>query len=297
MNIECDDMLDFHIVFRGNGRSDLFYSEREYKLGMNCLSISAAKYGVMILGFNFLSNHNHDVVRCSPSILPVFMKSYRVSLARTLNREQGSIGSVGGRGYKAIPIKDAEDFRDVICYVMRNPLRHKITNSFMNYPYSTVRLYFNDSQPRPDRILNDEKQIQSMLPVNVSLPSGYLMDKSGLILPQSYVKKGIVESVFGSKANYLQAIGRPSQREMNIEATDRAGKTPDLSYSDQDVIGYINDFSSLKLGKRNVKQMFSSDKKILIRYLKDNFPSIPVAQMGRILDIPLRTVYRWMNRH
>lgn len=287
--------MDYHIILRGNGQSELFYNRRDFIIAINSLALAAAKYNVIILAFCFNDNHFHLIVRCDSQDLKKFMQSFRVSLSRNENREQNTSGFFGARRYSAFEISGEDDLRDAICYCLRNPLHHAISSSVMNYPYSSARLYFSEVNANSSTIITDSLIIKKMLPLNAKLPEGLLMNSEGLILPQSFVNTDIVESLFKNKASYLNSIAQPSRRELDRDKAESISKTKEVSYKDQEVIKFISDYFKTVLKKeKSIKELVAFEKKAIVKYLRNNFQSISATQLSRILFVPLRTVYRWL---
>jgi REP-associated tyrosine transposase len=83
----------------------------------------AAKHGIELHGFVFMSNHFHLVLTDTRGRLPLFMGEFDSMVTRVLNHELGRRGTFWEAGsYTSLPLKTQEDVLQQLCYLAANPV-------------------------------------------------------------------------------------------------------------------------------------------------------------------------------
>ncbi|MBU6340053.1 MAG: hypothetical protein KGS48_01050 [Bacteroidetes bacterium] len=59
------------------------------------------------------------------------------SYAQTINRRHGRTGGLFEEVFRRIPVADESHFVQLVCYIHKNPERHKFVKDFREYPYSS----------------------------------------------------------------------------------------------------------------------------------------------------------------
>lgn len=88
-----------------------------------CLAVAAARFGVLLHAFAFLSNHYHIVATDLSGQLPLFMHDLDLLLARALNALNGHFESFWAPGtYSAVALTTADAVLEKIAYTLANPV-------------------------------------------------------------------------------------------------------------------------------------------------------------------------------
>jgi putative transposase len=88
-----------------------------------CLAVAAARTGVRLHAFGFLSNHYHLVATDRRGQLPTFMHIFNLLVARALNARYGRFEAFWASGtYSAVELADREAIIDKIAYTLANPV-------------------------------------------------------------------------------------------------------------------------------------------------------------------------------
>lgn len=161
----------YHIYNRGNNKERLFYSpnNHEYflsKFNHHCFHVfDTYSYCLMSNHFHFLvsvrsiaeqtrlfadSNLRSKVLRSPSRHLSNFFNSY----TQSINKERNRTGSLFQRPFKRKEVDSDDYFRKLIVYIHQNPVHHKFTKSFKDYPYSSYSHFLNFDE---DSFLNREK--------------------------------------------------------------------------------------------------------------------------------------------
>lgn len=291
----------YHLYLRGNNHQSIFYESSDYIQIMNRLAIAAHKTNTSLLASTFLSNHFHLVAYTSNP--GAFMHYFRISFSYFFNKKYNSIGNVGTRKYGRRLIIDPEidggdDLKDVISYVLRNPFWHSIETNFRKYPWSTVRLYYNE--PSSQKQI-DSSLVQFFLPGRISLPGNYIMHENGLISPYCYHDTSFVEKLFGSYDNFIEHTNAPSNIEIKSIASKGAenGKKKPNVYnevlnSDIMISEYIMNTLLPDIGK-TIPELGHNEKLIIAKMAHHKFPEAYRRQLSRILSIPETTLRRHLK--
>ena len=218
VNLKMKDMEGssfYHICLRGNNHQDIFYTENDLIQVINRLAIAVNETGTKIVAMCFLHNHFHLVVRTSNK--GDFMHYFRMSLTAYFNRQYNCIGNVGTRKYFSRTIlppelDDGTELKDVISYVLRNPLWHGISKDYMRYRWSSFSIYFY--KPCEMQYVKGYENLFFWQRGKV-LTKGYVMQPNGLISLHSFIDKTIVENLFKSYNDFLSFVNIPTQIELN----------------------------------------------------------------------------------
>jgi hypothetical protein len=61
------------------------------------------------------------------------------SYTKSVNLKKNRSGTLFESTFKRKRIVDENNFLNVVCYIHRNPIHHKITKTYKNYPYSSFK--------------------------------------------------------------------------------------------------------------------------------------------------------------
>lgn len=296
-----------HLYLRGNFQQDIFFDKDDFIQALNRLALSAEATDTKIWALEYLDNHYHLVVETPDKT--AFMHYYRMSMSYYHKKKYGVGGMLGCRDYGSGSIVDpsedgGEDLKDAISYVLRNVKRHHVAEDFYNYPWSSVRLYFNE--PKSFTPI-DPKKIQFYIPKSRDLPRGYRMDESGIILLQDYVQIKDVEKLFGSKQKFHEYLSAPSRREQEALAKektaeqkrekrlDKASKEHYAKVQDTEISQFITAELDLmatysRIAPKTIRQMTKNEKKEMAINVIRRFQHCGLRQLSRILCIPTSTL-------
>jgi REP element-mobilizing transposase RayT len=282
-----------HFIFRGISRRDILFSPKEYYAAMNAVALTAERYGVDILSLCFMTNHFHvpDCSYLNNSEYSEYVRSLVIALTRAVRKAQYSNGMLGNAKVK--PIISEADLKDCVSYCARNPAHHNITEDILNYPYSSSGVFFNIREvPSSIVLLKNPLSIQRFLPEKRKLPDGYVMSKDGLILPESYVAKNMVENLFQTRQAYLHYLSVETQREKNGEHLKDELIDHKLKYTDDALISIVKKRSiELSIADKPFEDYSKGEKDLLVDYIEQNKLSLSIPQICRILAIPPSTLY------
>jgi len=145
----------YHIYNRGTNRAPIFRTHHNYKYFLHLYS----KYidpVVDTYAWVLLKNHFHFLVRVKdleeafatltgiwePVRLKKLSPSRQFShlfnsYARAFNQQEKRTGALFERPFKRIEVDNDQYFKDLVVYIHRNPVKHKIREDAADYPWSS----------------------------------------------------------------------------------------------------------------------------------------------------------------
>lgn len=150
----------YHVINRGNGRSEVFHKSQDYDAFLELLAAAKTRHRVRILCFCLMPNHFHLVLQpADQNTLSKFMQWLLTSHVRRYHRHYQSSGHIWQGRFKSFPIQRDEHLLTVLRYVVQNPVRAGLTRSPDEWPWSSLRRK-NLTDPLPIEL--PEESLQGM---------------------------------------------------------------------------------------------------------------------------------------
>lgn len=132
----------YHIVTRGNDRRKLFRYRQDYKYFLEIIKKYLDKFQVSILNYCLMPNHIHLLIQAQKSQdIPKLMQAVLQVYASYFRKKYNSVGFIFQNRYKSCLIDSDSYLLECGRYIERNPLRAKITDNLLNYPWSSFCFY------------------------------------------------------------------------------------------------------------------------------------------------------------
>ena len=145
--------LTYHIYNRGNNSQDTFFEDRNYRYFINRMVKYLTTIGE-VYAFCLMKNHYHLVIKIhEPEQLPLKYQSnpsqvisnWLNSYVKMINLTQNRTGSLFEKNFERKIITTNDYLRQAIIYSHQNPLKHRITKDYINYPYSSMDHFKKES--------------------------------------------------------------------------------------------------------------------------------------------------------
>jgi putative transposase len=146
----CPDRY-YHIYNRGNNKEKLFYHSGDYHFFMGKYKEYVSPFADTY-AFCLLPNHFHFLIKTgektNSSISAVSNQLRRLFIAYTkrINNVHNRSGSLFTKNFQRIEIDSDQYFTQVVRYIHKNPVRHKIQKDYENYQYSSYRIILSDAE-------------------------------------------------------------------------------------------------------------------------------------------------------
>lgn len=149
------DKSYYHVLNRGIDKRRLFCCNKDYTHFLNTLRAYLPCFSISILHFCLMPNHIHLLVYAEKSKdLPKFMQLILQVYAIYYRKRYNSFGFVFQNRYKSILIDKDSYLLECARYIERNPLRAKIANNLLEYPWCSFSFYANGDKNNILKTLN-----------------------------------------------------------------------------------------------------------------------------------------------
>lgn len=146
----------YHIINRGNYRSDLFTVHKTGEAFEQSLFEAAERCGWIIHAYCIMSNHYHLCIETPKGNLSVGMQWLQSVFSNRFNKFVGSRGHVFQGRYKALLVEREESLVDLVNYIHLNPVRAKLVTlaSLQDHALSSFPKFFKKKH-RPEMLVNE----------------------------------------------------------------------------------------------------------------------------------------------
>ena len=167
----------YHLINRGNGQQRVFHKDRDYQAFTDLLMEMSDRYTADVLAWCLMSNHYHLVVKPTRAEqLSQGMHWLQSTHVRRYHRHYGTSGHLWQGRYKSFVIDADEHLLALIRYVEVNPVRAKMVNSAVDWPWSSHREHCagtgSEGARPPNNICppNPDRQHGMLAPLPIDLP-------------------------------------------------------------------------------------------------------------------------------
>ena len=217
-------MSTYHICLSAGSSGVLCRDEEDYRRLINCLAIAAYHLKCRTLAYSVMSTHLHLCARTDRA--RELVKKVRYMYTRYFNQKYNRNGRLGEDPY-IVELKGLYHILTAIAYILRNPLHHGVAATPFGYKFSSISAIFQKELGRLPVPTLPQKLMYRHLPDGVTPPPGYLMDESGMFLPECIVDVEDVEHMFATARSYLYYMNRLSGRKWEEEqCQDNTGQPP-----------------------------------------------------------------------
>lgn len=281
----------------------LFKDAEDFRVGMNYVAVLSYKCQVAVLAFILMSNHLHFVLQSNSEQARRFITAYKQLYSRYLQTKYRSREYLRGNGVdiRLIP-SDNEALEKALAYVQMNCVAANICGSSRDYLWGTGACFFNGSQaglPMPEslgirgRILASlsAREQRRFIHSNVVLPDEWVLGEDGYILPSSYVRKDLVENVFGSPRRMNYFLQNSSRAKLRLET----GEQILPAFKDQVIVAALLDLCRSLFRKQQVNELSEGQLVELMRQIRYRF-SANVNQIARVVGVSYEDAAKLLDR-
>jgi putative transposase len=127
-----------HVTQRGNGRHNVFFSDRDREVYLNVFFTYAARYHLRVWGYCLMNNHVHFIVvpECEHSLARAFGRTHS-DYAQYANLVQRSSGHLWQARFYSCAMDEGHAWA-ALAYVERNPVRAAMVEKAEENRWSTA---------------------------------------------------------------------------------------------------------------------------------------------------------------
>lgn len=126
---------------------------------------------------------------------------------------------------------------------------------------------------------------------NVVLPDEWVLGEDGYILPSSYVRKDLVENVFGSTRRMNYFLQNSSRAKLRLET----GEQILPAFKDQVIVAALSDLCRSLFRKQQVNELSEGQLVELMRQIRYRF-SANVNQIARVVGVSYEDAAKLLDR-
>jgi putative transposase len=130
----------YHVLNRGNYRSDIFQGEKTRQAFLDCLGEACEKTGWRVHAWCVMSNHYHLAVTTPRANLAEGMRWLQGTFATRFNRLRGERGHLFQGRYKSLIVDPDEGLGPLCHYIHLNPVRARLREVAQLPAYSWTSL-------------------------------------------------------------------------------------------------------------------------------------------------------------
>lgn len=134
----------YHVMNRGNGREDIFKSDRDRERFLGYLGKAVERFAIVIHTYCLMKNHYHLLVETPEANLSRAIQWVNVSYAAYYNRKRRRSGHLFQGRFKAILIDADEYLKHLSRYIHLNAVRAKIVVRPHDYKWSSYREFIGE---------------------------------------------------------------------------------------------------------------------------------------------------------
>ena len=127
----------YHIISRGNGRQDIFLSDRDRQAFIALLHEVSDRYAIDIGAYVLMDNHYHLLLRTREANLSRAMQWFGTTFTRRFHNHNHTSGHLFQGRFKSLLVENDAYLVQLSCYIHRNPLRAGMASRLADYPWSS----------------------------------------------------------------------------------------------------------------------------------------------------------------
>ena len=135
----------YHVMNRGNRRTNLFKETSDYLRFLDCISEAKKSYEFTIHAICLMTNHFHIEIETAQTELWKIMQKILHPYSMDFNHKYNFTGHLFESRYTACLIEDERYFLEVSRYIHLNPVKAKIVSDPVNYEYSSYGMYVGNA--------------------------------------------------------------------------------------------------------------------------------------------------------
>ena len=303
----------------------LFKDAEDFRVGMNYVAVQVYKKQVAVMVFILMSNHLHFILCCMREEAERFIKDWKRDYSKYLRNKYGSKEHLRRNAVDIRLVRpENEALERAMAYVQMNCVAANICGASGDYPWGTGDCFFQvpmDGMPgaagkhvspgvatEPDLPVSakistlampgsrplagfSRRERYRLIRSKADLPLEWQMAESGYILPSSYVRKDLVESVFRSprRMNYfLQSSSKAKQR---LDTGEQSLPT----FKDQIIVSALPDLCWSLFRKQGVAELSQDQLLELMRQLRFRLAA-NVNQIARVTGMSYEEAADFLDR-
>jgi len=144
----------YHIMCRGNRRSDLFRDEEDYQVYLDILKQVKEKHQFILYTYCLMTNHIHLQLQTLNEEIWEIMRITNLKYARYFNTKYNLIGHLFQGRYRSELIEEDSYNLVISRYIHLNPVRAAMVEFPVDYKWSSYKVYMSKNKAN---LISEEK--------------------------------------------------------------------------------------------------------------------------------------------
>lgn len=139
----------YHITARGNRKNEIFRDTKDYNVYLKIMEESLEYYkehNYKILSYCLMTNHVHFIIKTDSQPLGMLIARSHGVYTRYFNRKYDFEGHLFQGRYFSELIKDKKQLLDASRYIHLNPVKARIVDDPLKYPWSSYKIIINENK-------------------------------------------------------------------------------------------------------------------------------------------------------
>jgi len=136
----------YHVIARGNRRSDIFKEEVDFEFYLRCMEEALCYYKdcYRIISYCLMTNHVHIQIEAKEKPINFYIGRINNFYAKNFNKKYNFVGHLFQSRYNAELIEKDGYVLEVSRYIHLNPLRAQMVKNPEDYKWSSYGMYIGD---------------------------------------------------------------------------------------------------------------------------------------------------------
>jgi len=137
-----------HCMNRGINREAIFKEEKHKTVFIEILADNVEKFRIRLFAYCIMDNHYHLVLENASGRMSDFFRNLNTQYALYYRKKTDGKGYVFQSRFVSTLVQDDAYLKQVIVYVLQNPVQAGKNTDFRNYPWSSAKAYFQKLKPK-----------------------------------------------------------------------------------------------------------------------------------------------------
>lgn len=283
----------------------MFRDDDDMNYAFNCLALAAYDTETRVLADAELSTHMHFCVQTDNPL--AFERKRRFPYSYYFNHKYHRRGRLGERSAYVGEVEGVRHLLAAVSYNLRQGLHHGLVSSPFEYEHCSANVIFRKQLgKRPANATMPPMHVYKHLPGKRTLPEGYRMEESGLILREDVIDWAYVEELYVTPRNFLYYMNRLSDDKWVREQADESCDAPAVTLESFERSGNGRTLSDMLANEHGHVDMSRMSDMELCRWIDRMYvPQYFDGDCGKTLyDIPLKRrlelagkILEWFGMH
>lgn len=139
----------YHVLSRGNERRKIFRDQRDYERFIDTIGRMVGRYHIEVHAYVLMGNHYHLLLRTQEGNLSRAIQWLGLTYSVWFNRRHKRSGHLFQGRFKSFIVEDDSYFTAMCLYIHRNPIRARIADRLLDYPWSSYPAYVKPRKAPP----------------------------------------------------------------------------------------------------------------------------------------------------